>query len=390
MDEIAEHGLAAHWRYKGIKSEGGIDEWLANIRAALENNDDLQMMDQFKLDLYEDEVYVFTPKGDLFKFPKGATVLDFAYLIHSEVGNHCVGGKINGKTVQMRETLHSGDTVEVMTSKTQEPKYEWLNIVKTSKAKSKIRLALKEAQVKNMVYAKELIERRFKNKKIEYEEGLMNKLVKKMGFKEASDFYSQIVSGKLDVNNVIDHYVALRDHDQAVAAGGAPTHSADEFEFDAEESNVNTQGDDVLVIDKNLKGIDYTLAKCCHPIYGDPIFGFVTVNGGIKIHRQNCPNAAELRNRFGYRIVKAAWSGKGSSQYYITLRVIGNDDIGIVSNITNIISKEEKIVMRSINIDSKDGLFSGNLVVLLDDTSKLQTLIKKIKAVKGVIQVTRI
>ena len=390
MDEIAEHGLAAHWRYKGIKSEGGIDEWLANIRAALENNDDLQMMDQFKLDLYEDEVYVFTPKGDLFKFPKGATVLDFAYLIHSEVGNHCVGGKINGKTVQMRETLHSGDTVEVMTSKTQEPKYEWLNIVKTSKAKSKIRLALKEAQVKNMVYAKELIERRFKNKKIEYEEGLMNKLVKKMGFKEASDFYSQIVSGKLDVNNVIDHYVALRDHDQAVAAGGGPTHSADEFEFDAEESNVNTQGDDVLVIDKNLKGIDYTLAKCCHPIYGDPIFGFVTVNGGIKIHRQNCPNAAELRNRFGYRIVKAAWSGKGSSQYYITLRVIGNDDIGIVSNITNIISKEEKIVMRSINIDSKDGLFSGNLVVLLDDTSKLQTLIKKIKAVKGVIQVTRI
>ncbi|MGI6223652.1 MAG: RelA/SpoT family protein [Prevotella sp.] len=389
MDEIAEHGLAAHWRYKGIKSEGGIDEWLANIRAALESNDDLQLMDQFKLDLYEDEVYVFTPKGDLFKLAKGATVLDFAYLIHTDVGNHCVGGKINGRAVQMRDLLHSGDTVEITTSKQQEPKREWLNLVKTSKAKAKIRQALKETQVKDGLYAKELLERRFKNKKVEVDEKLMAKLIKKLGFKETSDFYSQIASGKLEANDVIDKYVELRDHETQMT-NNAPVRSADEFEYEHPDNDVTKMSDDVLVIDRNLKGIDYTLAKCCHPIYGDPIFGFVTVSGGIKIHRKDCPNAPELRKRFGYRIVKAQWSGKGSSKYAITLRVIGNDDIGIVSNITNIISKEEKIGMRSINIDSGDGLFRGNLVVQLDDTSKLQSLIKKIRGVKGVIDVTRI
>ncbi len=387
MDEIAEHGLAAHWRYKGVKSEGGIDEWLANIRSALENNDDLQLMDQFRLDLYEDEVYVFTPKGDLLKFAKGATVLDFAYYIHTGVGNRCVGGKINGKVVQMREPLRSGDTVEVMTSKQQEPKQEWLSIAKTAKARAKIRQALKETQVKQGLYAKELLERRFKNRKIEMEEALMAKLIKKLGFKETSDFYRQVAEEKLDAGTVIDKYVELRDHENT---SNAPTHSAENFEYENPDAAIAKEYEDVLVIDRNLKGVDYTLAQCCHPIYGDPVFGFVTVSGGIKIHRQNCPNAPELRRRFGYRIVKAKWSGKGSSQYSIRLRVIGNDDIGIVSNITNIISKEEKIVMRSINIDSHDGLFSGNLVVQLDDTSKLQALIKKISTVKGVKQVTRI
>lgn len=387
MDEIAEHGLAAHWRYKGVKSEGGIDEWLANIRSALENNDDLQLMDQFRLDLYEDEVYVFTPKGDLLKFAKGATVLDFAYYIHTGVGNRCVGGKINGKVVQMREPLRSGDTVEVMTSKQQEPKQEWLSIAKTAKARAKIRQALKETQVKQGLYAKELLGRRFKNRKIEMEEALMAKLIKKLGFKETSDFYRQVAEEKLDAGTVIDKYMELRDHENT---SNAPTHSAEDFEYENPDAAIAKEYEDVLVIDRNLKGVDYTLAQCCHPIYGDPIFGFVTVSGGIKIHRQNCPNAPELRRRFGYRIVKAKWSGKGSSQYSIRLRVIGNDDIGIVSNITNIISKEEKIVMRSINIDSHDGLFSGNLVVQLDDTSKLQALIKKISTVKGVKQVTRI
>ena len=389
MDEIAEHGLAAHWRYKGIKSEGGIDEWLANIRAALENNDNLQLMDQFKLDLYEDEVYVFTPKGDLFKLAKGATVLDFAYLIHTDVGNHCVGARINGRTVQMREELHSGDTVEIMTSKQQEPKHEWLNLVKTAKAKAKIRLALKETQVKAGLYAKELLERRFKNKKIEVDEKVMAKLVKKLGFKETSDFYSQIADGKLDANDVIEKYIELRDHENQ-QANNQPVRSAEEFEYENPDDGVGRMNDDVLVIDQSLKGIDYTLARCCHPIYGDPVFGFVTVNGGIKIHRMDCPNAPELRKRFGYRIVRAQWSGKGSSQYTITLRIIGNDNIGIVSNITNIISKDEKIDMRSINIDSEDGLFRGNLVVQLNDTSKLQSLIKKLRTVKGVIDVTRI
>jgi GTP pyrophosphokinase len=388
MDEIAEHGLAAHWRYKGIKSEGNMDEWLANIRTALEAGDDLQMMDQFKMDLYEDEVYVFTPKGDLLKFPKGSTILDFAYHIHSKIGNTCVGGKINGRNVTFRQQLQNGDTVEVLTSNNQKPKREWLGYVMSSRAKSKIRLALKETQVKDGLYAKEMLERRFKNKKIELDESTMSHVMKKLGFKVVSEFYKQIADEKLDVNEVVEKYIEVRDHEQNQNAA-RPAQSAQEFEYENPDA-ILSHNDDVLVIDQNLKGIDFKLAKCCHPIYGDPVFGFVTSGGGIKIHRIDCPNAHDLRTRFGYRVVKARWSGKGTSQYAITLRVIGNDDIGIVSNITNIISKEEKIVMRSINIDSHDGLFSGNLVVMLEDISKMNTLIKKLRTVKGVKNVERI
>ena len=387
MDEIAERGLAAHWRYKGIKGESGVDEWLNNIRTALEANDDLQLMDQFKMDLYEDEVFVFTPKGDLLKFPKGATILDFAYHIHSGVGNKCVGGRVNGKIVPFREPMRSGDTIEILTQNTQKPKVDWLNIVQTSRAKAKIKLALKETQVKEGLYAKETLARKMKNRKIEQDESTMAHLIKKMGFKETTDFYKQIADEKLDVNSVIDQYIELRDHDTAPAV---PARSASDFSYENPDEAIAKDNEDVLVIDRNLKGVDYSLAKCCHPIYGDPVFGFVTVNGGIKIHCENCPNAPELRKRFGYRIVKARWSGKGSSQYTISLRVIGNDDIGIVNNITSIISKEEKIAMRSINIDSHDGLFSGCLVVQLDDTSRLEQLLKKLRTVKGIKQITRL
>ncbi|MDF4241278.1 RelA/SpoT family protein [Segatella intestinalis] len=391
MDEIAEHGLAAHWRYKGIKSEkGGIDEWLANIRSALENNDDLQLMDQFKMDLKEDEVYVFTPKGDLLNFPKGATVLDFAYYIHSRIGNTCVGGKINGRAVSFRQELHSGDQIEILTQSNQKPRQEWINIVKTSKAKAKIRLAIKETQKKEGLFAKELLERRFKNRKLEIEESIMARTIKKMGYKENSDFYKDIAEEKIDPNSIIEKYIAERDHDLNVTNTTRPAASAAEFEYENPTEEMMRQNDDVLVIDENLKGIDFELAHCCHPIYGDPIFGFVTVSKGIKVHRCDCPNAKELQRRFGYRIVKAKWSGKGTSKYAITLRIIGNDDIGIVSNITNIISKEDKLVMRGINISSKDGLFSGNITVMIDDASRTEALIKKLSAVKGVKQVMRI
>ena len=389
MDEIAERGVAAHWRYKGVKGETGLDEWLNNIRNILETSDDMQVMDQFKMDLYEDEVFVFTPKGDLFKFPKGATVLDFAYHIHSKIGNTCTGARINNKVVTFREPLHSGDQVEIMTSSVQKPKQEWLNIVKTSRAKAKIRLALKETQVKEGLFAKEMIERKFKNRKIELEESLMTRLIKKLRFKETSDFYRQIASGELDVNTVIEKYLELQVKEQHII-GDNMAQSADGFSLQGNtDKNVDHPSDDVLVIDQNLKGIDFQLAKCCQPIYGDEVFGFVTAGGGIKIHRCDCPNAPELRKRFGYRIVKARWSGKGSSKYSITLHVVGNDDIGIVNNLTSIISREEKLTLRSISIDSHDGLFSGNLVVMLDDTSKREALIKKLKAVKGVLNVTR-
>ena len=389
MDDIAEHGLAAHWRYKGIKSGGQMDEWLANIRAALEAGDNMEVMDNFKMTLAPEEMFVFTPKGDLFKFPAGATVLDFAYRIHSKIGNTCVGGRVNGKVVPMRQELHSGDSVEILTQSNQTPKHAWLSIVTTAKARAKIRLALKETQVKDGLYAKELLERRFKNKKIEIEESIMGHLVKKMGFKEVSDFYKQVSDGKLDPNDIIDKYVEIRNY-QENHAKEHEARSAEEFEYEGPVEDLSSQSDDVLTIDQNLKGIDYQLASCCHPIYGDKIFGFVTAGGGIKIHRTDCPNAPEMRRRFGYRIVLARWSGKGTSQYSTTLKVIGNDDIGIISNITSIISKEEKILMRSINIDSHDGLFSGNLVVQLEDTTRLQALIKKLKMVKGVKQVQRI
>ena len=391
MDEIAEKGLAAHWRYKGIKSESGLDDWLKNIRAALENNDNLQLMDQFKMDLYEDEVFVFTPKGDLLKFPKGATILDFAYHIHSGVGNKCVGGKINGKNVPIREVLHSGDTVEILTQSNQTPKADWTNIVKTGRARAKIRQSLKELQIKDGLYAKEILERKFRNRKVEMEDSVMSHLVKRLGFKEMSDFYRQIVDEKLDANDIVDKYIEERDHEANLKYAGV-VRSAEGFSLggqNAEGSGFHAS-DDELVIGQNLKGVDFSLAKCCNPIYGDPIFGFVTVSGGIKVHCQNCPNAPELRKRFGYRIVKARWSGKGQSKYQISLRIVGNDDIGIVNNITNIISKEEKIVMRSINIDSHDGLFSGNLDVLIDDTLKLEALLKKLRTVRGVKSVERL
>ena len=392
MDEVAERGLAAHWRYKGVKSESSIDEWLGSIRTALEAGDGIQMMNDFRMDLYEDEVYVFTPKGDLKKFPRGATVLDFAYHIHSNVGNKCTGARINGKAVSFRHTLQSGDQVEIITANNQTPKQDWLNIVKTSRAKSKIRLALKETQVKDGIFAKEMLERRMKNRKIELEEAVMNILIKKLGFKEARDFYKQLAEGVLDPNTVIERYQQLQDESKSSANDQRhETRSAEEFVLqDSQEELLSYSNDDVLVIDKNLKGVDYQLARCCHPIYGDNVFGFVTINGGIKIHRTDCPNAPELRRRFGYRIVRARWSGKGTSQYSVTLRVIGNDDIGIVNNITSIISKEEKIMMRSINIDSNDGLFSGNLVVNVEDTSRIEALIKKLRTVKGVKQVIRI
>ena len=389
MDEVAERGLAAHWRYKGIKSEGGMDEWLTSIRRALENNDDMQVIDQFKMDLYEDEIYVFTPKGDLMKFPKGATVLDFAYRIHSNIGNHCVGAKINGKVVTFRHILKSGDQIEVMTSTIQKPKQDWLNIVKTSRAKAKIRLALKETQVKDGLYAKEMLERRMKNRKIEMDEGTMSHLIKKLGFKETNDFYRQIADETLDINHVIEKYQEIQAYDNNLL-GQQQTRSADEYSFENSIKNFAKSNGDVLVIDRNLKGIDYQLSKCCNPIYGDDVFAFVTVSGGIKIHRKDCPNALEMRKRFGYRILQAKWSGKADSKYIITLKIIGNDDIGIVNNITSVISKEENIMMRSINIDSHDGLFSGNLEINVEDTSKLNQLIKKLRIIKGVKQIIRL
>ena len=389
MDEIAEKGLAAHWRYKGIKGESGLDEWLNSIRETLENSDsDMEAMDQFKLDLYKDEVFVFTPKGDLYKLPQGATVLDFAFSIHSNLGCRCTGTRVNGKNVQLRQKLNSGDQVEIMTSNTQTPKRDWLTFVTTSKARNKIRQALKEIAARQTQFAKETLERKFKNRKLEYDEAILMRLIRKLGFKTVTDFYQSIANESMDVNDIIDKYLDMQKR-ETEQREEISYRSAEGFNIQ-QPTDAKDYKDDVLVIDRNLKGLDFTLARCCNPIYGDEVFGFVSINGGIKIHRCDCPNAKEMRSRFPYRIVKARWAGKSQGkQYPITLRIIGHDDIGIVTNITSIINKENNILLRSISIDSHDGLFSGMLTVTVDDNAKLESLIKKIKTVKGVKQVNR-
>lgn len=392
MDEIAERGLAAHWRYKGVKDGGGrLEDWLTDIRSALETHadSDEQLVDRFKVDLYSDEVFVFTPKGDLFKLPKGATILDFAFLVHTTVGAHCTGGKINGKNVHIRTKLQSGDQVEILTSQKQMPKQDWLNIAVTPKARTKIRQSLNEQEMKVSTFAKEALERKFKNKKIEPEESIMMRLIKKLGYKHVLEFYKAIAEGILDVNTVIEHYLAMEERENNPAAYSAEQRSADTFVSTLPEEHVK-DAMDVLVLDNNLKGVDYSLAKCCNPIYGDDVFGFVTVNRGIKVHRIDCPNAQLLKERMGYRVLRARWAGKGTRQYPVTLHVIGNDDIGIVNNITSIINKEKNVVLRSISIQSsEDGLFSGTLTVMISDQNQLTQMIKKIATVKGVKNVAR-
>lgn len=388
MDDIAEHGLAAHWRYKGVKDSGTkLEEWLKDIRAALEaHTSDEQLVDQFKVDLYSDEVFVFTPRGDLFKLPKGATVLDFAYKIHTNIGSHCSGGKINGKNVPMRTKLQSGDQVEILTNANQYPKRDWLTFARTSRAKAKIKQAINEQELKQATFARETLERRFKNRKVEYEEAIAMKLLKKLGYKHVMDFYRDIADQVLDPNQFIDKYLEVQKRENNEL--DTNTHSAAEFVQNID--NTPERNNDILVIDQNVKGVEYSLAKCCNPIYGDEVFGFVTAGRGIKIHRRDCPNAQRLRQTLSYRIIPARWAGKGNSLYPITLRVVGNDDIGIVSNITSVIAKEQNVILRSINIQSsEDGLFSGSLILQIDDLHKLRLLIKKLQAIKGVKNVTR-
>lgn len=387
MDEIAEKGVAAHWKYKGGRTEEGLDSFLKSVREMLESeqNDEGAAMADFKLNLYDEEVFVFTPNGDLHKLPKGATVLDFAFSIHSGLGCRCVGGKIAGKNVPIKHVLRNGDQVEILQSPTQKPTESWLKIVKTAKARNKIRQALKEIQYKDAADGRELLERRFKNWKIEYDEGGISHVAKKMGYKAVSDFYQAIASGKLDMAVVRERYQKELDPSTDQTATGV---SARNFVQQVDEQH--GAGNDELVIDSNLQNVDYKLAGCCKPIYGDPIFGFVSVTSGIKIHRKDCPNAQDMSTRYPYRIVPARWSGKAVGNYYpITLRVVGHDDIGIVSGITSLINKEIGVLLRTISIDSHDGIFEGHLTILLSSTTQLEGIQRKIAGVKGVKEISR-
>lgn len=389
MDEIAEKGLAAHWRYKGVKAEKGLDEFMNTVRAALEAKDSnpLDLMKDFRMDLYKDEIYVFTPTGELIKLAKGATVLDFAFAIHSQLGCKCVSAKVNGKNVPIKYELNNGDTVSIVTSPTQSPKRDWLNFVVTSKARVRIKQALREEMAKMVDFAKEMLQRRFKNRKIDMEEASLMRYIKKKGYKTVTDFYVDIAEERLDPNVIIDEYLDLI-RKETEQQEHLLARSAEEFVTTTEAEEIATSKD-VLVIDKNLTGIEYKLAKCCNPIYGDEVFGFVSTQG-IKIHRMDCPNAQEMFSRFGYRIIRAKWSGKGDNGYIVTLRVVGRDDIAIVTNITSVIGKETNVSLRSLHIDSVDGLFQGNFTVQVRDTTTLNQLTKKLKTVKGVKHVERL
>lgn len=387
MDEIAERGLAAHWKYKGIKSEGDVDKWMNNVREVLEAGSDGQMglIREMNMNLYDKEVFVFTPKGDLFKLPLGSTVLDFAFHIHSKVGCKCIGAKVDGKNQKLNYKLRSGDTIEVLTSSNQSPRQDWLNIAVTSKARNKIRQAVNEEKMKRAEIAREMLSRRFKNRKIDVDEASFSKFVKKRGYKSITDFYVEIELGNIDVNELIESYL-----DFTRPVEQLPIHeAADKFVLQAKAQDSSSADSDILIIGNDVKGINYKFSRCCNPIYGDKIVGFIASDGAIKIHRLDCGNMKNLMEKYPYRVIKSEWSGKLGNQFAAMLKVVGQDDIGIVSNITSLINKEGDTVLRSISINSNGGLFEGHLVIGVSSIECLSSLMKKIKNLKGVKDVVR-
>jgi len=390
MDEIAEKGFAAHWKYKGVKSDSEkMDEWLANLRSVIEHSetDDLDVVSEFKMQLYDDDVFVFTPKGELKRLAKGATILDFAYMIHSKIGDQCVSGIVNDKQVNIRHILQNGDQISIQTSPHQHPKKDWLKFVVTARAKNKIRQSLAEIEHKEAEDGKEILQRKLKNWKINYVEADILRLIKKLKYKHINEFYQDIKNEKLDVLTIRDVLTADEKKDVAEIAA---VRSIENYTHETDWQKISAQ-QDVLEIDQNLKNVEYKLAKCCNPIFGDEIFGFVSLmDKRIKIHRKNCPNAPSMIAKLGHRIVNARWADKGTASYYpVTLHIIGKDDIGIVTNITSFISKEQGLNMRSISVNSHEGLFEGNITIMVSQIAHLEQVIKKIKAIKGVKQVYR-
>lgn len=386
MNEIAEKGLAAHWKYKGIKGQAGIDKWIERVRETLENAemDASNLMEDLKLSQYSKEIFVFTPNGDLKKFPENATVLDFAFDIHTDVGASCVGARVNGKNVPIRYQLKNGDKVEIIRSKTQKPKMDWLNAVVTSKAKGKIKQALKEAKLKEAEHGKEILKRRFRNWKIEFNDSSIRKVIQHFKYRDATDLYFDVATDKVEL---------LQIKELLSSGEKSPESKPERIEEEALERIVKTaarESTDFLVIDEKLANIDYKLAPCCNPILGDSIFGFVTISSGISIHRTNCPNAQQLLSRYAYRVVKARWNSDEKGAFFpVTLRITGMDDLGIVSNISDVISKDLQVNMRSISIESNDGLFEGSITLFVKDTQHLEALIRKLKKVKGVLSIKR-
>lgn len=387
MDEVAEKGYAAHWRYKGVKAEKGIDQWMHKVRDVIESSspETANNIDDLKLNLYNKEVFVFTPTGDLKKLPAGATVLDFAFDVHSDVGNKCVGARINHKNVTIKQALQNGDQIEIITSKNQKPKTDWLSFVVTSKAKAKIKSTLKEEKYKEAEAGKELLKRRLKNWKIKFDDLLIIKILKHYKLKVPVDLYYALATEKIDITEIKEILTEKKPEEKEQVT------DSDKSEVVEKEKKDSGSSGDYLVIDNNIENVDYKLSKCCNPIFGDSIFGFVTVSDGIKVHRTNCPNARQLVERYNYRIIKAQWTKSASMQsFQATIRVTGIDEMGMLSKITDIISKDLKVSVRSITMDSKDGMFEGNIKLSIDSTKHLEMLMAKLKKKKSVLKVTRV
>ncbi|MCU0461217.1 MAG: RelA/SpoT family protein [Bacteroidales bacterium] len=383
MDEIAEKGLAAHFKYKGIKGEGGLDSWLTKIREILESpeKEDAAFLDQVRSGLYTDEVFVFTPKGDLRQLPAGATVLDFAFDIHTAVGASCVGGKVNGKNVTIKHVLQNGDHVDIIRSKSQTPKRDWLSFVVTNKAKSKIKLALNEEKTRAAAEGKEILMRRLKNWKMPYGDTIIQKLINHYNFKTAQDLYYLISTGKIELLEIKN--ILLKDEP-------APSVQLPAAVQDKENKEIlETQFSDYLLIEDRVEGLDYRLAKCCNPVFGDTVFGFVTISEGIKIHRTSCPNANNLMARYPYRLVAARWTKASSTTSFISsIKITGVEDLGIVNKIADVISAFS-VSIRNFNYSMEDGMFEGTLNLLVPNNNVLYGIIRKIHSIKGILKVIR-
>ena len=385
MNEIAEKGFAAHWKYKESSSDSGLDNWVQKVRDLLKNPDSnaLDFLDDFKMNLFSDEIFIFTPKGALIQLPLNATALDFAFEIHTGVGASCIGAKVNHKLVPLNYRLQNGDQVEIITSSKQTPKEDWLNIVVTAKAKAKIKSALKEEKRKVAEDGKEILERKLKSLKITYNSENIHKLSYYFKLPSVQDLFFNVAKGIIDMKDLKDYQASEK------VIENKPQDKIEVEQVHSLLRNIKAKDSDILLIGEEMQKIDYKLANCCNPIPGDDVFGFVTVSDGIKIHRTNCPNAAKLMSNYGYRMVKARWTHQQELAFLTGLRITGIDDVGLINQLTTVISHDFKVNIRSITVDSDNGIFEGSIMVYVNDTEHLENLIKKLKTVKGITDVTR-
>ncbi len=396
MDEIAEKGYAAHWKYKEGEdgpaektkdADGALDEWLNRIREILQNQDSnaLDFINDFKLNLFQDEIYVFTPKGQLKMLPNGSTTLDFAFDIHSDIGVTCIGAKVNHKLVPLSHKLANGDQVEIITSKKQKPNEDWLNFVLTGKAKSKIKSALKEEKRTVAADGKDMVMRKFRHLKLEHNPKLLEDIVHFFKLPTVQDFYYNVATKKITAKDLGEmHFIG----NKLIL----PEKEKQEHKQPTVEDTIRTtlkKNAELLIFGDNLEKIDYKFANCCNPIPGDDVFGFVTIGEGIKIHKTNCPNAVQLMSNYGYRIIKTKWNKDHAIAFLTELKLSGIDDVGVMNKITNIISQELKINMRSISLESKDGIFEGLITLFVQDTDQLDNLIKRLKGLDGILSISR-